>query len=137
MGEWSGFLLECYRMPPLIGDWLKALVGRRGWTHAIKREGGRADGKVVMARSLYQDGEGWAWLGIDAPVPGVMAPCYEDDQKVVATLLADAAERGACAFVSDIEVPSATQDSEAYRRWGELGFSAVYRRELYVKAHTS
>ncbi len=132
---WSGFLLGCYGMPPPIGEWLQALVGRRGWTHAIRREGGRAGGKVVMARSLYQDGEGWAWLGIDAPVPGVMAPCFEDDQKVTAALLADAATRGARAFVSDIEVPSPTRDREAYRRWGELGFRAVYRRALYVKAH--
>ncbi len=133
--DWSSFLLGCYGMPPPIGEWLKALVGRKGWTHAIRREGGRTDGKVVMARSLYQDGEGWAWLGIDAPVPGVMAPCFEDDQKVIATLLTDAAARGARAFVSDIELPSPTQDSEAYQRWGELGFSAVYRRELYTKAH--
>lgn len=131
--EWSQFLVECYRMPPLIGDWLKALVGSRGWTHAIRREGGRPDGKVVMARSLYQDSEGWAWLGIDAPVPGVMAPCFEDDQKVVATLLANAAARGARAFVSDIEVPSPSRDSEAYQRWGQLGFAAVYLRKLYSK----
>lgn len=131
--EWAGFLLGCYRMPPPIGEWLQALVGRRGWTHALRREGGQAGGKVVMARSLYQDDEGWAWLGIDAPVPGVMAPCFEDDQRVVATLLAAASERGARAFVSDIEVPSPTRDSEAYRRWGELGFSAAYRRALYVK----
>lgn len=131
--EWSGFLLGCYGMPALIGDWLHALVGRRGWTHAIRREGGNAGGKVVMARSLYLDGDGWAWLGIDAPVPGVMAPCFEDDQKVVATLLADAAAQGARAFVSDIEAPSPTRDSEAYTRWGELGFSSVYRRELYAK----
>ena len=132
--QWSGFLRECYGMPPPIAEWLEALVGRPGWTHAIRREGGRADGKVVMARSLYLDGEGWAWLGIDAPVPGVMAPCFEDDQKVVATLLAEAASRGAHAFVSDIEVPCATRDSEAYRRWAELGFSAVYLRTLYSKA---
>jgi hypothetical protein len=86
-----------------------------------------------MARSLYQDDEGWCWLGIDAPVPGVMAPCFEDDQKVVATLLAAAAARGGRAFVSDIEVPSPTRDSEAYRRWRELGFSPVYRRDIYAK----
>lgn len=133
--EWSEYLLGCYRLPPLIGDWLRALVGRSGWTHAIRREGGRAEGRIVMARSLYQDAEGWAWLGIDAPVPGVMAPCFEDDQKVAATLLAAAAERGAHSFVSDIEVPSSTRDSEAYRRWGELGFMPAYRRELYVMDH--
>lgn len=131
--DWSGFVLDCYRMPPLIGDWLRALVGRRGWIHAIRREGGRAVGQVVMARSLYHDDDGWAWLGIDAPVPGVMAACFEDDQKVVATLLAEAAAHGARAFVSDIEVPSPTRDSEAYRRWGELGFAPVYLRELYAK----
>lgn len=131
--DWSRFLVDCYQMPPLIGEWLKALVGSRGWTHAIRREGGRPHGKVIMARSLYQDNEGWAWLGIDAPVPGVMAPCFEDDQKVVATLLAHAAARGAYAFVSDIEVPSPTRDSEAYRRWGQLGFAAVYLRKLYAK----
>jgi hypothetical protein len=131
--EWSQFVVECYQMPPLIGEWLKALVGSRGWTHAIRREGGRPDGKVIMSRSLYQDTAGWAWLGIDAPVPGVMAPCFEDDQKVVATLLADAAARGARAFVSNIEVPSPSRDSEAYQRWGQLGFAAVYLRKLYAK----
>ena len=131
--DWSRFLVDCYQMPPLIGEWLKALVGSRGWTHAIRREGGNPAGRVIMARSLYQDSEGWAWLGIDAPVPGIMAPCFEDDQKIVATLLAHAAARGACAFVSDIEVPSPTRDSEAYRRWGQLGFAPVYLRKLYAK----
>lgn len=132
--DWSDFVLQCYRMPAPIGEWLRALVGRHGWTHAIRREAGRADGKVVMARSLYQDDQGWAWLGIDAPIPGVMADCFEDDQKVVATLLADACARGARAFVSDIEVPSPTRDSEAYRRWNQLGFAAVYQRRLFKKS---
>jgi len=131
--EWSRFILECYGMPPLIGEWLRALVGIPGWTHAIRREDGQPDGKVIMARSIYQDSEGWAWLGIDAPVPGVMAPCFEDDQKVVATLLANAASRGARAFVSDIEAPSPSHGSEAYRRWGQLGFAAIYLRKLYAK----
>jgi hypothetical protein len=58
--DWSQFLIECYQMPPQVREWLRALVGRDGWTHAIRREGGRPDGKVVMARSLYQDAEGWA-----------------------------------------------------------------------------
>ena len=49
--------------------------------------------------------------------------------------LTDAAVRGARAFVSDIELPSPARDSEAYQRWGELGFSPVYRRELYTKAN--
>jgi hypothetical protein len=126
--EWSGCLLGCYGMPPLTADWLHALVGRRGWMHAIRR-----DGAVVMASSFYQGGDGWAGLGIDAPVPGVMAPCLEDDQRVTATLLAAAAAQGAQAFVGDIELPSSARDGEAYQRWAELGFSPVYLRKLYVK----
>lgn len=131
--EWSEFVRSRYQMPPAIGDWLTALVGRRGWAHAIRRQAGRAGGPVVMARSLYQDDAGWAWLGIDAPVPGVMAPCFADDQHVTAALLVHAASLGAHAFVSDIEVPCDTRDTEAYRRWGDLGFSAVYRRRLFVR----
>ena len=133
MADWSAWVLACYQMPALIGDWLRALVGRPGWLHAVRREGGQAGAKVVMARSLYQDDDGWAWLGIDAPVPGIMAPCFEDDQRVVATLLTAAAANGARAFVSDIEVPSPSLDSEAYRRWTALGFTPAYLRALYAR----
>ena len=51
-----------------------------------------------------------------------------------ATLLTAAAERGAHSFVSDIEQPSPQRDTEAYRRWGELGIAAAYLRTLFVKA---
>ena len=130
---WSGFIRQCYGMPPPIGDWLHALVGRPGWLHAMRREGGRADGAVVMARSLFQGPDGWAWLGVDAPVPGVMAPCFDDDQKVTAALLLAAAQSGAHTFVSDIEAPSPERRGPAYRAWGELGFEAVYLRHLFAR----
>lgn len=131
--EWAGFILACYGMPPIIGEWLRSLVGRPGWIHALRRQGGRPDGTIVMTRSLFHDAAGWAWLGIDAPVPGVMAPCFDDDQHLVATLLTAAAQRGARNFVSDIEQPSAGRDTEPYRRWAELGFEAVYRRDLFTR----
>lgn len=135
--EWARFILACYGMPAVIGDWLAALVERPGWIHALRREDGRPDGPVVMTRSLFHDAEGWAWLGIDAPVPGVMAPCFDDDQQLVATLLTAASRRGARNFVSDIEQPNPQRDGEAYRRWGALGFEAVYLRDLFVKAATT
>jgi hypothetical protein len=131
--EWSNFVVGCYHMPPIIGDWLQALVGRPGWIHAFKRSDGE-DKAIAMARSLWMnDMDGWAWLGIDAPVPGVMAPCYQDDQEVTAALLAASAKLGAHSFVSDVEKVSESKDSESYRLWAELGFDVVYRRELYSK----
>jgi hypothetical protein len=131
--EWAAFLLAQYGMPPPIGDWLRALVGRRGWHHALRRTGGRAGAPVVMVRSLYVDGDGWAWLGVDAPVPGVMAPCFDADQQVTAALLKTAAAAGAHSFVSDIEVPSPDREGPAYRAWRALGFEALYLRRLFVK----
>jgi hypothetical protein len=132
-GEWSAFLLKCYGMPPPIAHWLHALVGRRRWLHALRRDDGRPGAPVTMVRSLYLADDGWAWLGIDAPVPGVMAPCFNDDQKVTAHLLLEAARAGAHSFVSDIEVPSAERTGPAYQRWGELGLAPAYLRRLFSR----
>jgi hypothetical protein len=123
-------------LPPVIGDWLAALaalVGRPGWMHALRREGGRPDGPVVMTRSLFHAAAGWARLGIDAPVPSVLAPCFDDDQRLVATLLTTAAGHGARHFVSDIEQPSPRRDTEPCRHGAELGFAAVNRRDLFTR----
>ncbi len=128
--EWIGFVLGCYGMPSIIGHWLGALVGRPGWVHAVLRRDGRPGGEVVMARSAFVH-DGWAWLGIDAPVPGVMAPCFDDDQKVSAALLVAAAGQGAHSFVTDIEAPSDDRTGPAYDRWGQLGFQPAYRRTVH------
>jgi hypothetical protein len=134
MEEWQEFIRKCYSMPPEVGDWLKSYVNRRGWIHALLRKDGKPTGEIVMVRSLYYpEGKGWGWLGIDAPVPGVMADCYEDDQKVVAALLQAAAQAGVQNFVSDIEAPNDKHEGPAYQNWSELGFSVAYRRTLYSK----
>lgn len=132
MTAWSDFIRQCYGMPPPIGAWLHRLVGRSGWLHAIRRQGGAAEGPVVMARSLYLGADGWAWLGIDAPIPGVMAPCFDDDQHVIAHLLQRAAQAGAHHFVSDVEQISPTRSGPAYDGWRALGFEPVYRRRLFA-----
>lgn len=130
---WSDFIRGCYGMPPPIGDWLHALVGRPGWIHRLRREGGRADAPVVMVRSAFVTPAGGCWLGIDAPVPGVMAPCFDDDQRVTAALLLAAADAGAHHFVSDIEQTHPERRGPGYTAWAELGFEVAYRRRLYVK----
>ena len=133
--EWSSFILKVYGMPRPIAHWLQALVGRPGWIHALRRQNGRSDGPVVMARSLFHAG-GWAWLGIDAPVPGVMAPCFDDDRAVIATLLCGAAEASAHSFVSDVEAATPSRRGLQYQYWYDLGFKVVYSRRLFSKANT-
>jgi hypothetical protein len=88
---------------------------------------------AVMTRIPFQDAEDWAWQGVAAPVPGVMKPCFEVDQRLVATQFAAAAGHGARHFVSDIEQPSPRRDTGPYRRWAYLGFEAAYRRSLFTR----
>ena len=127
---WAAFVVGCYGMPPLIADWLLALVDRPGWIHTIRRDGGRPDGQVVMARSAFVDGD-WAWLGIDAPIPGVMAPCFADDHAVSAALLLELERRGVEHVVTDIEAPSADRNGPADHSWSDLGFRPAYRRTVH------
>lgn len=129
--DWSEFVRGCYDMPAAIGGWLRALIGRPGWIHFIRRADGRAGAPVVMARSAFVDPGGWCWLGIDAPVPGVMADCFDDDRHVTAALVTSAADAGARAFVSDIEAVTRDRQGRGYAMWSALGFACVYRRRLF------
>ena len=128
--QWSEFVVATYGMPPVIGGWLRALVSSPGWVHAIRREGDRPDGAVVMARSAFVDGD-WAWLGVDAPIPGVMAPCHDDDLVVSAALLGECARRGATHFVTDIEATTDDSAGPGYDEWQRLGFHVGYRRTVF------
>ncbi len=132
---WADFVVGCYHMPPLIGSWLRALVGRPGWVHAIRRDPHRPGRPVVMARSAYCDGD-WAWLGIDAPIPGVMAPCYDDDQIVTAALLAELTSRGVRHVTTDIEHTNHQRRGPAYDGWFDLGFRVAYRRTVHHRPNT-
>lgn len=123
--EWAAFLDTIYGLP--TAPWLLALVDRPGWRHALLRQ----DGQIAAVRSLYLHPDGWGWLGIEAPVPGLMAPSFAEDHAVADFLIREAQRAGAKAFVADIEAPSPTQDTPAYRNWAALGFTCPYARTHY------
>ena len=60
----------------------------------------------VIAYALVQVLWRPAWLGMDAPVPGVMTEDYEPDAALCAFIVADGLQRGATSFLADIELPS-------------------------------
>jgi hypothetical protein len=74
--------------------------------------------------------DGAAWLGMDAPVPGVMSDDYEPDAALCAHIVADGLQRGATSFLADIELPSPEMDTPAYDYFARLGF-----RRPYVRTH--
>lgn len=123
--EWAGFIDRQYRLP--TSPWLLALVGRQGWHHCMARR----DGAVVAVRSLFIGPDGACWSGIDAPVPGIMAPSFDLDAMLGEALVRDGLAAGAKLFVADIEAPHLGRDGPAYRNYAELGFSIAYFRSHY------
>jgi GNAT superfamily N-acetyltransferase len=55
---------KAYGLPPVLGPWFEALVGRPGWQVYV----GEADDRVVATGSVYIRGD-QAWLGIGATLP--------------------------------------------------------------------
>ncbi|MFN8063115.1 MAG: hypothetical protein U0Q12_28440 [Vicinamibacterales bacterium] len=125
-GAWASFLVGMYRLP--TEPWLRALVGRAGWTHAVLTRGG----VIVAARSLFVNTSGEAWLGVEAPVPGIMAPSFDDDHVLIDALMREALRLGATTFTADVELPHDGRATPPYTRWRELGFGHAYRRTHFL-----
>lgn len=123
--EWADFIVAIYGVP--TKPWLMALVGRAGWHHYVLRR----DSAIVAARSMYLHPDGMAWLGIDAPVPGIMAPSFDLDFQLCQATIADGVSLGAKSFITDIEAPSPAMDTPAYHNFEGLGFSKLYLRSNY------
>jgi len=122
--EWADFLQRVYRLD--TGPWLQRLIGRPGWHEYVVRE----NGEVAGARGMFIGPGGAAWLGMDAPVPGVMTDDYELDAALCAYIVADGLTRDATSFLADIELPSPVLDTPAYGYFARLGF-----RRPYVRTH--
>jgi hypothetical protein len=125
--EWANFIDAAYRMP--TKPWLLELVGRPGWHHYLLREDA-----VVAVRSMRINPDGTAWFGIEAPVPGIMAPSFALDARLCQTMVSDGLKLGAKLFVADIEKPSTKMDTPAYQDFAHLGFTRPYFRSNLVFA---
>jgi len=123
--EWAGFIDKSYRLP--TSPWLLALAGRPGWHHYMAKR----DGTVAAVRSLFIGADGAAWSGIEAPVPGIMAPSFDLDALLGEALVRDGIAAGAKLFVADIEAPHEERDGPAYRNYARLGFRIAYFRSHY------
>jgi hypothetical protein len=125
--EWAEFMQRVYRLH--TGRWLQELVERPGWRQYVARE----DGRLVGARGIHIGTDGTAWLGMDGPVPGVTTNDYEPDAALCATIVAEGLAGGARRFIADIEAPSATMDTPAYRYFSQLGFGRPYVRSHWAR----
>lgn len=124
--EWATFLDTLYGLPTT--PWLLALVERPGWHHYLLRAGT----KIVAVRTLYVDQSGFGWLGIEAPVPGIMAPSFDLDFQLCHTIVQDGQALGVRYFIADIEAPTPAMNTPAYRNFEALGFKRPYFRSHYT-----
>jgi hypothetical protein len=125
--EWADFIDAAYHIP--TKPWLLELVGRPGWHHYLLREDA-----VVAVRSMCINPNGTAWFGIEAPVPGIMAPSFALDTRLCQAMVSDGLRLGAKLFVADIEKPSTKMDTPAYQDFARLGFTRPYFRSNFVFA---
>jgi len=123
---WARLLDRWYKLP--TSPWLMALVGRDGWRHAMLLR----DGQPVATRSMFVRPGRDAWFGVEAPIPGLMAPSFEDDWCLLHALLMEAAREDVLVFAGDVEASNEQQTGPAYDRWRALGFTVAYHRTHYV-----
>ncbi len=126
--EWADFIDAAYHMT--TKPWLLELVGRPGWHHYLLRE----NAKVVAVRSMCINSDGTVWFGIEAPVPGIMAPSFALDARLCQVMVQDGLKMGGKLFVADIEKPNPQMDTPAYADFARLGFTRPYFRTNYVFA---
>jgi hypothetical protein len=126
--EWANFIDTTYGLPTT--PWLLALVERQGWHHYLLRHN-EQNGQIVSVRSLHVDDDGMGWLGIDAPVPGMMGPTYDLDLRICQQIVQDGPALGVKCFVADIEAPDPEMNTPAYRNFESLGFKRPYYRSHY------
>jgi hypothetical protein len=120
--EWAAFLQRVYRLD--TGAWLQALIDRPGWRQYLVREGR----EIVAARGMYLTPERVAWVGMDGPVPGLATQDFDPDVALWERIVSEGVAAGAGMFIADIEAPSPTLDSPAYRYFARLGFRRPYAR---------
>lgn len=122
---WAAYIDAIYGLP--TAPWLLALVERAGWHHYLLRRGTQ----IVAVRSMFIDSGDMAWLGIDAPVPGIMAPSFGLDDQLCQVIVRDGLEAGAKYFVADIEAPDMAMNTPAYHHFERLGFRRPYFRSHF------
>lgn len=125
---WADFVSDSYGIPS-TKDWLFNFAVRENWAHYILQE----DGKILAVRSMFTGPDNFAFLGIEAPIPGMMTTNYQMDSLLLKHIINEGLKAGVKRFVADIEMVDEKAATPAYANANMLGFLIPYRRLVYKK----
>jgi GNAT superfamily N-acetyltransferase len=122
-------ICKAYGMPPSLGSWFGALIGRPGWNVLLAETGGRA----VATGSVFVDGA-TAWLGIGATLAEFR------NRGAQTALLAErinlAAAHGCTALATETGESIAGEPNPSLENIRRAGFEQVCSRLNYAAPKT-
>lgn len=116
-----------FPVPPHVGQWLSALVGRPHWKTYLAYDG---DVPIGCAAMFVRDG--WAWLGAAATLSAYWGRGTQ--KALIARRIGDGVAAGVAGFTVETGKPYPGQESDhpSYRNLLGAGFRMAYARAQYV-----
>ena len=119
--EFGAAAAQGFGMPPVVGEWLAALPGRRRWRCFAAFEGDRA----VAAGAMFVNGTA-AWLGIGATLASHRG---RGAQSALLAARIDAAIRSGCTVLTtETGMPQPGEAAPSYDNIRRAGFAIAYPR---------
>lgn len=124
-------ILSAFTLPPALGEWIAAVVGRPGWTFVVAED----DGVLVGAAAMLID-SGTAWFGLGGTRA---AHRGRGAQAALFAARIRAAKRAGCTLLAtETGAPGEAGPGPSHRNMIRAGFTMIRRRENWqAPSHTS
>jgi len=123
-GAFAQVVVTVFGMPPNIGIWLAALLGRPAWHNYMAFEGDLP----VATGSLYIKDE-IGWLGIGSTLPTHRGRGAQG--AIMARRIADGIANGCRWLVTETDEETPERPNPSYRNMVRTGFTRLYARPNY------
>lgn len=120
-------VVKGFGMPPLVGGWLRTIVGRPNWHCFLAFEGDTAAGVGAL---YVHDRVGW--IGIGATLESHRG--RKAQQAILAARIAKGIERGCDIFTTETGIPHEGETGPSFKNIRRAGFSIAYERPNLTRA---
>jgi GNAT superfamily N-acetyltransferase len=125
----AGITCASFGMPPFVGPWIAALVGRPGWHFHVAS----VDGEPVASAALFvKDDTGW--LGVAGTLPSARRRGAQG--ALMAARLQHGAALGCRWFVTETGQDRPERPNPSFHNMLRAGFQVAYPRRNYLPGAT-